>query len=89
MSALHWQLPNDLPWVWLVDVPRAGSSVRSPCGRIAASWSIRIERGASEVRLLWHRRPMEVYDFPIRAALGDNECNASRIAKGLAIQYAG
>jgi hypothetical protein len=46
-------------------------------------------RRASEVCLLWHRRSMEVYDFPIRAALSDNECNTSRIAKGLAIQHAG
>ena len=46
-------------------------------------------RRASEVFSLWHRRPMEVHDFPIRAALGDNKCNTSWIAKGLAIQHAG
>ena len=36
----------------------------------------------------WHCRTMEMHDFPFRAALGDNKCDTSGIAKGLAVQHA-
>jgi len=71
---------------WLRSAWKSG--VPSPRA-LTASPSIRNDGGRFEVCLLRHRRPMEMHDFPIRAAFGDNECNTSRIAKGLAIQHAG
>jgi hypothetical protein len=79
-----------------MNTDRAAGAACLPRDRPActgAGWSVKqSSRGhhwRTEICLLWHRRPMEVYDFPIRAALSDNECNTSRIAKGLAIQHAG
>ena len=64
---------------WKPGVPSARAITASPS----------MTNGDGRLRSLWHRRSMEVHDFPIRAALGDNECNTSWIAKGLAIQHAG